>query len=238
MTDWLVIESGSLPAHVIMAKDESLLNQLDPQGPSLLHFYDWIAPSLTYGHFIRPDDFLNLETLNHHGVESARRPTGGGIIFHFADFSFSILLSAAHPNISLNPLDNYAYINQKVIHAIKPLLPPTFQSSLLEESLPCLNKQCHSFCMAQPTQYDLIVKEKKIGGAAQRRKKQGLLHQMSISLSLPSWDFIEKFIKDEKVLKAMQQNCSAIFFNDSSNRNFDFLKIELKKMITKSILCK
>ena len=111
-TDWQMIESGCLSPEAIMIKDADLLAQLDPQGPSILHFYDWNVPCLTYGYFTDPACYLNLDALQQCGMQKARRPTGGGIIFHLSDLAFSVLIPASHPCFSLNTLDNYAFINK------------------------------------------------------------------------------------------------------------------------------
>lgn len=232
MNDWQVIESGSLAPDVIMAKDAALLAQLDPQGPSLLHFYDWNGPCLTYGYFADPHRYLNMEALQNYGLQMARRPTGGGIIFHLSDLSFSVLLSARHPHFSLNTLDNYAFINQKVAEAITCLTSHMIQPQLLSQEILCLSQECHAFCMAKPTQYDLIVEGRKMGGAAQRRKKQGLLHQTSLSLILPPLDLIREVLKNgESVVEAMQQHSVALFSKQTSCSNLPLIKSQFKKLL-------
>ena len=39
--------------------------------------------------------------------------------------------------------------------------------------------------MAKPTPFDLVIEGKKVGGAAQRRTRKGLLHQGSLSVCPP-----------------------------------------------------
>jgi lipoate-protein ligase A len=204
---WQIIESGYLSPEAIMAKDAALLAQLDPEGPSLLHFYDWNAPCLTYGYFTDPAQHLNLEALQHYGVQKARRPTGGGIIFHLSDLAFSVLIPACHPCFSLNTWDNYAFINQKVAKAVAYFTSQSLQPQLLNQEPLGLNQEYHAFCMAKPTQYDLMIHEKKVGGAAQRRTKQGFLHQASLSLLPPPIDLLQKVLKKgELILEAMHQH--------------------------------
>ena len=54
--------------------------------------------------------------------------------------------------------------------------------------------------MAEPTIYDVMAGGKKVGGAAQRRGKQGLLHQGTIALSVPSEATLKAFIKDSAIV--------------------------------------
>lgn len=56
--------------------------------------------------------------------------------------------------------------------------------------------------MAEPTLYDLLIDGKKAVGAAQRKVKEGLLHQGSISLRLPGIE--EKlFLQDDLIYQTM-----------------------------------
>ncbi len=94
---WNLVESSNLSAEAIMAKDIDLLSQLNANSPLILHLYEWQAPALTYGYFIQPSDFLYLEEIQKQGIQIARRPTGGGIVFHLTDFAFSILIPTHSP---------------------------------------------------------------------------------------------------------------------------------------------
>lgn len=234
---WKIIESGYLSPEAIMAKDADLLAQLDPQGSSILHFYDWNAPCLTYGYFTNPSHHLNLEVLQYHGLQKARRPTGGGIIFHLSDLAFSILIPASHPCFSLNTLDNYAFINKKVAAAAAHLTYDSSKPQLLSEEPICLSKECHAFCMAKPTQYDLMIHHKKVGGAAQRRTKQGLLHQGSLSLLPPPIDLLQKVLKNgELVLKTMDQSSDYLFSNYENLPDLDHARQKLKEALKELFL--
>lgn len=198
---WQFIDSGCLPPAEIMAKDQALLNGLkDP----LLHFYEWEGECLTYGYFIKPEDHLNLAAVKALNLAMARRPTGGGIIFHLTDLAFSVFIPAGHPGYSLNTLDNYAYINQKVAAAIALFTGQT-QPTLFHEGFSCETSCPTTFCMAQPTRYDVVVNRKKVGGAAQRRTRAGYLHQGSISLALAPLPILEAVLKKE-IVQAMRDN--------------------------------
>ena len=59
--------------------------------------------------------------------------------------------------------------------------------------------------MAKPTQYDLMVEGKKVGGAAQRRTKNGFLHQATIALALPPISLLQAVVKNSAVIEAMQR---------------------------------
>jgi lipoate-protein ligase A len=176
-----------------MDRDHRRLLELKEGETPLLSLYSWSQPSLTFGYFTDPEAWLNVPELAAAGFSLGKRPTGGGVIFHTHDLAFSVLIPKGHPKLSENTLQNYALINGMVKEAIASVthLPAAF--------LP--HSGGHStFCMAEPTVFDVMVEGRKVGGAAQRRRKEGLLHQGSIALALPERELISRFIKDREII--------------------------------------
>lgn len=213
--NWTIINSGECTAIENMKKDEMLLSTLSPSNQPILHLYRWIGDCATYGYFIKPEDHFYLNAIAEHKLEIARRPTGGGIVFHSFDLAFSILIPAQHPGYSLNTLENYAYINSKVLEVIKEFITlrgNAYDSrggelSLLKQECSSKHGACQQFCMAKPTQYDVMLEGRKVGGAAQRRTKQGYLHQGTIALKTPPKDYLLALLKHGNVLaEAMYSN--------------------------------
>lgn len=193
-------------ADKIMEKDTILLETLNPAQEPILHFYEWKSPSITYGHFIKVDQILNLQALEELKIEVAKRPTGGGVIIHLFDLAFSFLLPSGHPSFSLNTLENYRVVNNLVQKAILPFIHE--KSPELLKVDPVDDSVGKHFCMAKPTIYDVIVGDKKVAGAAQRRKSQGFLHQGSIAISPPDLSILRCILKDPDLLIPKMQNYS------------------------------
>lgn len=229
---WQIIESGLLAPEAIMQKDFHLLRDLDAESSPLLHFYEWDCPCLTYGYFIKPSDYLNLEALDHYGLKLARRPTGGGIIFHTADFAFSVLIPATHPGFSTNTLENYALVNQRVAKAIQAFTNSSIEPALLmKEQVQQAKENSGGFCMANPTQFDLIIEGKKVGGAAQRRTKQGLLHQGSISLGFPSSAMLGAVLKKHILVASAMEKHSYCLLKAGGQAEINEGRQSIKKFI-------
>jgi lipoate-protein ligase A len=187
-----------------MRFDEKLLEQLDPQGKPILHLYQWAGPSATYGYFIAPEKHLDLKKAEKHHLSLARRPTGGGIVFHIWDLAFSFLMPSAHPAFSLNTLENYRFVNEAVLELIRAFFALRAPVEIIPESVSFFGVDCQNFCMAKPTQYDVVYKGMKIAGAAQRKRRQGYLHQGTISLACPHFDLLSDVLLSKKeVLQAM-----------------------------------
>jgi lipoate-protein ligase A len=198
-----VLDTGMRSAEENMRLDEKLLEQLDPEGKPLLHFYDWEGRSATFGFFIRPEKHLRLAQAEKLGLSLARRPTGGGIVFHLWDLAFSFLMPSKQPFFSLSPLENYRFVNEAVLEAVREFFSLKETVDLTPSNFSA-QESCQNFCMARPTQYDVVYEGKKIAGAAQRRRKQGYLHQGTISLALPEIEFLREVLLDEReVVSAM-----------------------------------
>jgi len=227
--DWKIIDSGKRSAKQNMNKDAELLMTLSKE--AIVHFYDWERDAATFGHFIDPARYFDLEKVKEKQLDLAQRPTGGGIVFHMTDFAFSILVPSIHPAFSLSPLDNYLYINRKVGLALEEFLGVTIEL-LHEEDKD--NKD--NFCMAKPTKYDLIVRGKKVGGAAQRKTRAGYLHQGSLLLGHPPSSYLQAVLKDLRIIEKMKENSRPLLGEDYTPQDLISARHHLKNLFTKAFL--
>ena len=197
-----IFDTGINTADFNMRLDALLLEELS--APTL-HLYEWARPSATYGYFTKPENHLNLKNVELRHLDLARRPTGGGIVFHIWDLAFSFLLPSTNPAFSLNTLENYAFVNQVVLEIVRDFFSLKDPLELIAQNGVSLGPDCQNFCMAKPTQYDVVYQGLKIAGAAQRKRKQGYLHQGTISLAYPHLDLLEDVLLSKKeVLEAMK----------------------------------
>jgi len=205
---WEIIETEPLSAKENMDLDAELLEGLDRKDAPILHFYSWKGDCATYGHFIKPKRHLNLEAIKELNLDIAKRPTGGGIVFHAYDLAFGVLVPASHRLFSKDTLQNYALVNRVVINAITSLTgdkPELFSKHMN------LQEEKSNFCMAAPTKYDVIIDGKKIGGAAQRQTKLGFLHQGTIAITAPPKEYLQKILLANRgILDAILDNSYTI----------------------------
>lgn len=204
----------------IMDLDQQMLGRPE----TILHLYSWPEPTATYGCLVNPQDFIDLEKANEHNLHLAKRPTGGGIIFHLTDLAFSFLLPSSSPYFSQNTEENYRFVNGLVAKALD------ISTSLLTDEAPGASR----FCMAKATKYDLMLGGGKLVGAAQRRTKAGYLHQGSISLCPPPFALIKEVLR-APVFEAMQET-SRFLYPDSTELEDKRFLIEQKLINTFSNL--
>ena len=232
---WKIIDTGSASAQELMDKDKKLLDEIEAEENPILHLYHFKNRSATYGHFIQPKDFFSLEAVAEKQLDLAKRPTGGGVIFHLWDLAFSVLVPAQHPFFSLNTLENYSFVNRAVLLAVEEFLEKKGCELTLEDGA-VLGHGCVHFCMAKPTKYDVMLDGKKVAGAAQRRTAKGFLHQGSISLLLPETEWIESILQpDLHVLEGMLTYTYPLLGKGASEKDLQEGREQVKQLLTKHI---
>src|SRR4051812_14673902 len=96
-TRWRLIDTGALDGPSNMAVDEALLRCFDPvRSLPVLRIYGWNPPALSLGRYQDAAAALHLSLCAHDGVPVVRRMTGGGIIFHALELTYSIVCAPGH----------------------------------------------------------------------------------------------------------------------------------------------
>jgi lipoate-protein ligase A len=169
MNSWLLLNSGKCPAAFNMALDEALLDGVSRLGRPVLRFYGWTEPAATFGYFQKYADVERATLLR----PLIRRPTGGGIVPHDVDWTYSFVAPPDHEWYLLKAEDSYRRVHEWIQSA--------FAELKIETGLaPSARKSAPGQCFAGHEKYDLLWRGKKIAGAAQRRNKLGLLIQGSV----------------------------------------------------------
>jgi lipoate-protein ligase A len=152
-----------------MALDEALLLSASEIGAPVLRSYGWTLPAATFGYFQRLAE-VEKQTLLRPLV---RRPTGGGIVPHDRDWTYSLVAPPGHPWHALRAKDSYRAIHEWIAEALARL-------GCVVELAPCCLRSAPGQCFVGYEQFDLLWHGRKIAGAAQRRNRSGLLIQGSI----------------------------------------------------------
>jgi lipoate-protein ligase A len=86
--------------------------------------------------------------------------------------------------------------------------------------------------MAKPTKYDILIEGKKIIGAAQRKTKQGFLHQGTISLMMPCKELLENLLlPGTKVLEGMFTHTFPLLGQQGTKKDL----LEARKLLREKI---
>lgn len=152
-----------------MALDEALLAEAPNHRTPVLRFYGWSEPAVTFGYFQHYAEVSQLTRIR----PLIRRPTGGGIVPHLADWTYSLAIPPEHPWYALRATESYRTMHAWIVAAFARLGVPT-------ELAPCCRKEVPGQCFVGYEQFDVLWHGRKIAGAAQRRNKAGLLIQGSV----------------------------------------------------------
>jgi lipoate-protein ligase A len=164
-----------------MAVDEALL---ETATTAAIRFYGWVRPAVSFGYFGKFREAAAAGTKH----ELVRRWTGGGIVLHGKDLTYSIVVPATNHYLVRSPLDLYSDVHT----AIRDTLLRDGANVVLAN---VASQKISDACFANPVRSDVLIDGKKIAGAAQRRTRTGLLQQGSIQFeNLPS-DFAERFVR-------------------------------------------
>ena len=156
-----------------MAMDEALLTVIP--GP-VLRVYRWLRPALSFGCFERWEPIRAA----HPGRDPVRRWTGGGLVLHGEDFTYSLLIPRSCGAAALPPAGSYSLIHGALRSALA-------DAGISAEPASNPAAKISGACFENPVLHDVLVQGKKVAGSAQRRTHAGLLHQGSIqTLNLPT----------------------------------------------------
>ena len=183
LLDELHVYDDSEPrsAALNMALDEALL---ETAASPTLRFYRWRGPALSFGYFGSYADVAD----QHSHREIVRRWTGGGIVPHGDDLTYSVIIPASHPFFARSSLAIYSDLHDAIREALKV---NGIEATLANSLSPKISEDC----FANAVRADVISEGRKIAGAAHRRSRAGLLHQGSIQNAKLPHRFIDDFTR-------------------------------------------
>jgi len=158
-----------------MAADEILLETAKQRSRPLLRFYSWDRPSVSIGYF-------QSISAAPKGFAAVRRPTGGGVVYHDYDFTYTVVFPDGHWLTGLDRNQSYDWINRSVQAALNSL---KIHAELSNGQIPHEVDRLTMVCFTNPTKYDVLLDGSKIAGSAQRRTSDGILHQGSLHFGGP-----------------------------------------------------
>ena len=165
----MVLDSGRGDSAQNMALDEALLEAMPRLRKPVLRFYGWTERAASFGYFQNYSEIERLTLLR----PLVRRPTGGGLVAHEADWTYSILLPTCHEWYAITATESYVRVHEWIQAAFAKLNVPTELAS-------CCHKSQPGQCFSGHEKFDLLWNGQKIAGAAQRRTRSGLLIQGSV----------------------------------------------------------
>jgi lipoyl(octanoyl) transferase len=179
-----------------MAIDEVLL---EFAAIPLIRFYRWQSPALSFGYFGRFTDVASYQCER----DLVRRWTGGGIVFHGEDLTYSLVIPSSDTAFAESSTSIYEKVHQALCDALSETGQPAVVAagadrvpgSAVVATRTGISDAGYS-CFENPVRADVMIDGRKIAGAAQRRIRRGLLQQGSIQgIDLQS-DLAQRFARE------------------------------------------
>ncbi len=248
MKQWKFIDTGYNDGVYNMAFDEMLLNEFKSSNHmGIFRLYEWNPPAISIGRFQDASKVLNLQLCNEENIQVVQRITGGGAIFHNEELTYSIVCSTDAIN-SCSVKDSYKklcnfliltyrelgldayFANETDMPASQIPLPPFNKGGNKGGFIDKTLEKKTDFCFAGREAYDILIKGKKIGGNAQKRKRNIIFQHGSIPINLNT-ESIKKYFKNP--LNDIEQNIVSL--NSVSNINTNELKEIIKRNFEKNL---
>ncbi|MFC1482839.1 biotin/lipoate A/B protein ligase family protein [Candidatus Margulisiibacteriota bacterium] len=183
------IDSGPKTPKKNMAIDEELLESFDPEkAQPIFRLYQWRPAGISLGRFQKPEEIINIEACKKDNIPVVKRITGGGLIFHDDEITYSIICSDKHLSTkNINVKESYRILTSWIVKTYQKVgLRPHYTNGTGTRS---------KICFLQSEKYDISIHDKKIGGNAQRRKNGAILQHGSVPISLPTKQTLQKYLK-------------------------------------------
>ena len=182
MIPWRFIDSGPLDGCSNMAVDEALLACFHPEKTRpVFRIYGWDPPALSLGRFQKGGEVLDRKNCTEAGVAVVRRITGGGVIYHADEITYSIVCSPDHVPPAASIKESFRALTSFLIRFYGKLgLDPCYAIESFPDGAGIGGRS--AFCFAGKESYDILIQGKKIGGNAQRRLKKAIFQHGSIPL--------------------------------------------------------
>ncbi|WP_304543866.1 lipoate--protein ligase family protein [Sulfurimonas microaerophilic] len=187
-----LLDTTAANASYNMAVDEALLQSSIESNTPVLRIYEW-KNALSFGRFNNINDTLNLKMVEAKNISYARRLTGGGVLVHGGDISYSLIIPQSVVS-ALGVKESYRYLCSFLLNFYKKL---GLDAKFAQDANLSISKS--NICTASNEPYDITIDGKKIGGNAQRYSKNTLFQHGSIPLTIDTKLFEKLFLEDPKL---------------------------------------
>ena len=228
-----LLTTKRLSAKENMLIDKELFEAFKASSMPIFRVYEW-EESFTYGISQNIDTIKNWEHLKKYDYNYGQRMTGGGILFHGNDISYSLMIPSTFVK-NLSVKESYEVICSFLLKFYESLgLKAAYAKDIEEISL-----AKSDYCQEGYEPYDILIHDKKsgykkVGGNAQRRFKDTIFQHGSISIDNSTYS-IGSSLEDLGVKISFKEARKLLADSFSSTFNVLFQKNRLNN-INKDIL--
>lgn len=183
VTEWRLLDTGYHTGPENMAIDEAIMRAHGRgEVPPTLRFYGWEPAAVSIGYFQSMEKEIDLDRVRAGGWGYVRRPTGGRMIFHHIELTYSVTIRE-----ELFPggvIETYKELSQGLLQGFQLLGANPELSGGERDPRRADPGGSHTACFDAPGAYELTVQGRKVSGSAQTRKDGVILQHGSIMLDM------------------------------------------------------
>jgi len=191
MKNWLLIaDKAPLQGSLNMAVDEYLFTRAREGARTFLRFYRWERPTASLGYGQDAARAADLDFCRANGIDVVRRMTGGKVVLHHRELTYS-LASSDKETFTSTLRDSYQLISLALVKGLELMglsarLAPASPPAYVRGTMPCF---------AFPARDEVEISGRKIIGSAQKRTGATFIQHGSVPLE-----------KDEALLNAVARS--------------------------------
>lgn len=179
--EWRILNSGKKSPAENMAIDEAILEAvISGKALPTIRFYDWEPSTASCGYNQSVAEEIDFQELQKFGFGFVRRPTGGRLVLHDREITYSII-APIEGKFAGNVTQAYSVISLALAEGLRAM---GVEVELEKGNLGVQHqRQTANPCFSSSSKYELKCQNKKIVGSAQVRRNDVLLQHGSILLN-------------------------------------------------------
>ncbi len=156
---------------------------------AFLRLYQWEPPAISLG-MLEKTDGLDLDRIRQDGIRVVRRPTGGRMVLHKGDLTYSVILPKTQEEAFK---DVYGRIANCIAHGLERIgITCHVERGKYEARRSRLMP-----CFVSTSQFEITCQGKKIVGSAQKIGRKSILQHGSIPIDRSYLEIVNYLVCDE-----------------------------------------
>ena len=177
---WRYLDGGLEDGAFNMAADQALLILCNEgKSPPTLRLYGWRKPTVSIGYSTKEFEKIDREYCEKKGIEIIRRPTGGRVLLHASEVTYSLVAPFDQGFFPKGLSKTHYLISETIVICLQKLgiRGEVISLSRGEDRDGSFNSPA---CFGLPNRAEVKVNGKKIVGSAQRRLNRAFLQHGSV----------------------------------------------------------